>query len=333
MTTGRLNKSFDDGELLLGADDAKRVPLIVHDDDDFDGCTSDEGNDSSTPPRKCAWIWPALTLFGCSIGGGLVALPKAFANIHIGWATIIYLIAGSFSALGMDFLAGIAELTGARSYGQTMAVIARAAKREDEGTFRRLARRSAVPLINFLIGCILLGVVAAGFSVMEDCLDGLHFKDANAKDATKVDSAWAGKITAAIACGVALPLSLPKNIGSLKYGAMFATLSYVFLVATLIGRGTYEATKHSESKRQLGPLFGAISMAELFTSAPVIIYTLGCQIQLQSIYAAQPRALRSRRRFRPAVLTAVCLMFVLFISTGVTGLLSFPPGARRDFAE
>jgi amino acid permease len=208
-----------------------------------------------------------VTLFACTISGGLVSLPATYQSTGLVPAFMLTLVAGGANALSLLALARISQHTGLSSYGAVAA---------------RLFGPTASALVDATVGIFLVGVLSATFIVVRDWYSSILGDEL----------AHVRAAVAATAVGVVFPLALPRSIGLMAYTSLLSISAFGLLVAILIAYGSSELASGAD---------GAI--AHLWLPAEpdtlgfghafnVLIYTFGCQFQLMAIYtdrASTPR--------------------------------------------
>ena len=282
---------------------------------------------ASTGPRHfVAHARAAVTIFGCTVSGGLVAIPKAYQTVGLAPALIMSMIAGPTTGLSLVALAMCSQRAGGAS------------------TYGDVARKMTGPLlacgIDLLISLFLIGVLAGSFIVLRDWFVALTPRKEDAVVAT-----------IGVAAVGMLPLSLPRSIGFLAYSSFLSLAGFSLLVIVLVVYGLQSAISHAP------PSDGILSFQSNVTNSSsstvwwpdsfdplalglsfnVQMYSFACQFQLMAIFQdlssrlreSSPTASPVRARFGAVVCGAVSGMIVLFGATGVFGVLAFP-GKQLD---
>jgi amino acid permease len=264
------------------------------------------------PTAHVSRISAAITIFACTISGGLLTLPAVFSSASLLVSLLLVLFSAVTTFCSLLALVILSEMYECVGYGNLVGV---------------LFGSNSKHIINLTIGLFLVGVIGSSFIVVQD------FFLEEFPRYSKLATICAGVIV--------LGLSMPQKMGALSLAASFSMLSFSFLVVTLVYYGTIEITSNMNttvpwlpSRKQT--FMDHISVAA--TAIPVILYAFGCQIQIFDIYESigrtTSRGLKEAktrktsfieiRYFVPVMLAAVTLMVLLFSFTGIFGILSFP---------
>ena len=243
----------------------------------------------------------AFLIFGCTVSGGLVALPSAFQKVALLPALGFTLIVGVTNALSLFSLSLVSSKTGLPSYGE-------------------VAVRIGGPLVGALVDCtigfFLVGVLAGTLIVMRDFFDFLPIGTMNnsthpngtalladGPHAFPGSSGMLGGVmgadaavgafehttfvklaTAGVASLIIFPLALPRSIGVLAYTSFISMTAFAMLVAVLVFYGVDEI-----AAGQLEPFNKtwwpqAVDAKKEGQSFTVLVYTFASQFQLMDIY-------------------------------------------------
>ena len=253
-----------------------------------------------------------ITIFACTISGGLLTLPSVFASTSLLVSLLIVLFSAVTTFSSLLTLIVMGEMTNSWSYGQLVGSV--------------FGRRSKLA-INLLIGFFLVGVIGGSFIVVHDYTTQTF--------ATKGVASVATLLTALLV----MLLSLPQKMGALSLGASFSMFSFCFLVFTLVYYATVEISSGALNNSNITiPWWAPASdgpsveneveqrFASIGTAVPIILYAFGCQIQIFDIYdsVGKKRKRGGLRYFVPVLMGAVSLMVVLFSLVGVFGYFAFP---------
>eukprot|EP00033_Pygsuia_biforma_P001807 GCRY01002020.1.p1 GENE.GCRY01002020.1~~GCRY01002020.1.p1 ORF type:complete len:463 (-),score=103.24 GCRY01002020.1:764-2152(-) len=223
------------------------------------------------------------------VGGGTVTLPYAFRSAGLIPSIILLFIVGALSRLTIQLLAVMIEKTGIASYD-----------RLGHRSFPKYgsAGVQAVELVNTL-GCLSSYLV-----IMTDQAEGL-LDNAGVKDGI-LHQRWF--ILVVLILIFALPLSMLRNLDSLRYSNFFslACLLYTgFLVAI---RGVEDVEHHHACSPKLFKWDLGI-----FAAFPIIALSFTCQINVCQVY----RELKNRSPARMSIVSTLsvltCLCFYLFL--------------------
>ena len=275
----------------------------------------------------------ALTIFACTISGGLLALPRVFYENTFFPSFILIAIAALTTGGSLYALILLSYLNkDIKSYGTLVYWLG--------GTYLEKA-------IEFVIGIFLIGVLGGSFIIIHDYII-LQ---------TAPEILIGNLITVGIAIIVSL-LSLPTNIGRLAMASTGSVLSFCFLVFTLVYYGIDEwskwphphspssyptnvtnhssITNHSSHHKSSIPWFPVKkpgtddSSGSLIISTglalPPILYAFGCQIQIFDIYNSvnKRKGKDKLQDFLCCILSAIIGMTFTFTLVGFFGVLAFP---------
>ena len=74
-------------------------------------------------PRGWPRLQATISIFGCTVAGGLVALPDAFQEVGLLAGCVLVVIGGMTTALSIHALAILSEHTNTSSYGGIAAAL------------------------------------------------------------------------------------------------------------------------------------------------------------------------------------------------------------------
>ena len=241
----------------------------------------------------------ALTIFACTISGGLLTLPSVFKDATIGPALLLMLL----SAITTTFsLVALVECAAAdknvQSYSTLVSSRGRCSARWMDG----------------IIGLFLTGVAGSSIIVVRDFLT------------QEIQSypAVADGATAMVGLCIAL-LSLPSSMGALVHAATASTVAFCFLVFTFMWYGAHEMTS-ATCQPEWWPNGDSPVASKMGSALPILLYAFGCQFQMFDIYQSwkDDGGDGAVSLFLPVIIAAVLLMTVLFSIVGVFGVYSFP---------
>ena len=297
----------------------------------------------------CQHVQAAVTIFACTISGGLVALPRTYQLIGFLPALVLSAIAGCANGLSLLTLSIISRRSGVATYSELAC---------------HIGGPVLAALIDTLVGAFLLGVLSGTLIVVRDWTDWIFaHNERHAKLATF-----------AIAAFGIFPLALPRTIGNLAYASTFSIGAFSLLVGVLVYYGAVEVARGDvASFDELWLHGGEVHPLDLGRAFNVFVYAFACQFQLMAIYQdllarldspasafvpttpPLPPASASRApptivqadqrdhrgppsagslpdvtrrppplRFALVIGAATCAMLVLFCSAGIFGVLAFP---------
>ena len=265
-------------------------------------------------PRGWPRLQATISIFGCTVAGGLVALPDAFQEVGLLAGCVLVVMGGMTTALSIHALAILSEHTNTSSYGG----IASAFFGPAFGAFvdfstacpRRRHIGSIIVLRDYLPSCAATCQLRTTLS------------------------------TAATALVVLLPLSLPRRIGVMAYASAISITAFAFIVGVLVVFGAGRLANGTARAGVWTKPATALQLGECFR---VIVYATACQMQVPAVFAgAKPprddggaasavasvqagsrRAPSAVARFVPVAAGAVLGMVSLFSLTAIFGVLAF----------
>ena len=159
-------------------------------------------------PRGWPRLQATISIFGCTVAGGLVALPDAFQGVGLLAGCVLVVIGGVTTALSIHALAILSEHTKTSSYG---------------GIAAAFFGPAFAALIDFSVSLLLVGVISGSIIVLRD-----YFHELCPNELCTTLS------TAGTALVVLLPLSLPRRIGVMAYASAISITAFAFIVGVLV---------------------------------------------------------------------------------------------------
>ena len=275
-------------------------------------------------PRGWPRLQATISIFGCTVAGGLVALPDAFQEVSLLAGCVLVVIGGMTTALSIHALAILSEHTNTSSYGG----IATAFFGPAFGAF-----------IDFSISLLLVGVISGSVIVLKDYFAEL-WVDTVPPSCAATCQLRTTLSTAGTALVVLLPLSLPRRIGVMAYASAISITAFAFIVGVLV---VFGAGRLANGTARAGVWMKPATALQLGECFRVIVYATACQMQVPAVFAgAKPprddagaasavasvqagsrRAPSAVARFVPVAAGAVLGMVVLFSLTAIFGVLAF----------
>ena len=200
-----------------------------------------------------------ITIFACTISGGLVALPATYQLAGFIPSLILTLIAAATNGISLLVLSHVSRRTaGLKTYGEVALHV-----------FGPIS----AALVDTTVGLFLIGVLAGTQIVVRDWWSSLLAHD----------TLHTRLATAASALCIVFPLSLPRSIGVLAYASTVSIAAFSLLVGVLIYYGGAEVgAAHAPGHSLLWP--AQMEPLVIGQSFNVLVYTFACQFQLMSIY-------------------------------------------------
>lgn len=276
-----------------------------------------EENDSEKSERGereeesegASYLSSLFNLLNTIVGGGVLALPAAYANSGIVVGGVLTLIVGALSIQSTFFLTNVADhLGGVKTY-KDLAV-------QVFGIPGALT--IDVCLILFLYGTLtgyiviitdlLLPFFAALFDVEEE--------DVLSTGEVVVAEKWRILVAVCVVYMVLFPLCLLPKIDFLKYTSGLALLCIGYIIVVIaIAAGNEIASAAGESSSLTYANFGI----ELFAAAPVITFAFAFQSSLFPVR----REMKEPERIKSLVTWSVLISGAMYVTVGVLGYLAF----------
>ena len=257
----------------------------------------------------------AFSLASCTLGAGLLTLPCAFSLVGVGVA-----------------LAGM--MAGALINGYCCYLLALCCVRTSSASYEAVALAALGP--SATIFCVpvfivvLFGVLSSQLIVVGDCLVAALASWCG-PEATA--GAWWASREYLTACAVVMvvgPLSLQKDVSSLRFTSALAIMAVTGLLAFLVvfsvrGVGVAPGGAAAVLNRE-----GFLAMdttapdswIAACTAANMIFFSFAAQAQVPPIYEGLKE--RSALRMRAVIVVASITCVVLYCGVGIFGCLSFP---------
>ena len=125
---------------------------------------------------------------------------------------------------------------------------------------------------------------------------------------------------------VVLPLSLLPKMSLLSKSSLLSILAILYMIGVLVFMGGRDAHEHPQSLQPRD-----VPFAKLLSAAPVIVYSLGCQVQAVPLFQELPKEGRGVNVFLLCVaVPAMLLCVALFATTGLFGMLATYPHTQGD---
>jgi amino acid permease len=261
-----------------------------------------------TPRRlepKASVFTTAVNMVSNVVGGGILSMPMAFAEMSIFPGIVVLAIMGAVSAHAMFLLVLCATRTGKFTYKELLGA--------SFPDFKMIPR-----LIDVVIGCYTFGILVGYARIIGDSMPDV-MRDFLHADGIWVES-WFWILCAA---AVFFPLSTLRQLSELKISSALGFLSIVYVIAVIVARffdGTYE-----ESPDRDGLIASDVPWFHLrlqfFSAVPLCSVAFSCHYNVPVFYGE----MRARTPFRmmKAVVTTMPLIFVLYLATAMAGVMQF----------
>ena len=260
-----------------------------------------------------------ITMAMASVGSGVLALPSSLRSTSLAPGLLLLL---SASLASWFCNATISRIALRKPRANTYASVAK----------ETLGEKCAV-LIETLLVVLLVFVIAALLVVLGDALLLLvkGYADMCAKGAHPDDLLCTyvhsrSQLMLTLLLLVIFPLSLIRDITSLRFTSLMGALAIAYVLFTLCYGASLEVQKRGlRATIQLLPVW-TFSASSFVSASPVILLSYGAQAQIPLIVASvkgKSKAERARTMRRANVLATLGLT-VLYVSFGVAGNLCFP---------
>ena len=194
----------------------------------------------------------ALTIFACTISGGLLTLPSVFKDATIGPALMLMLLSAITTTFSLVALVECAALDkNVQSYSTLVSSRGRCSARRMDG----------------IIGLFLTGVAGSSIIVVRDFLT-----QENESHPAVADGA-----TTIVGLCIAL-LSLPSIMGARVHAATASTAAFTFMWYDV-----HEMTS-ATCQPEWWPNGGSPVASNIGSTLPILLYAFGCQFQMFDIY-------------------------------------------------
>ena len=212
-------------------------------------------------PRGWPRLQATISIFGCTVAGGLVALPDAFQEVGLLAGCVLVVIGGMTTALSIHALAILSEHTNTSSYGGIAAAFFGPAF----GAF-----------VDFSISLLLVGVISGSIIVLKDYFAEL-WVDTVPPSCAATCQLRTTLSTAGTALVVLLPLSLPRRIGVMAYASAISITAFAFIVGVLV---VFGARRLADGTARAGVWTKPTTALQLGECFRVIVYATACQMQV-----------------------------------------------------
>lgn len=240
----------------------------------------------------------ALNLASSSIGAGIISIPHACAVSGMAMGVFYLVLVAFLTVLSYTLLAAAADKTGLRSYASVV--------RELMG--RGADYFLAIVLFLFSFGAEMSYVISLGDVFSAFLVNG------NVNDFWK---SLAGRrvVTFLVWLGVMWPLTLPKEINSLRYFSFLAVVLIIFFVIAMVVHCCQSNFKGRDDMIVFETGNSAINGLGIFMFAYI------SQLNAFEIYEEMYKPTVKRLTLASALCTFLC--FILYLTAGVFGYLDF----------
>lgn len=256
----------------------------------------------SAPPSE-GWLSAGgilTAMFGfasATLGAGTLSLPSAMLNCGALIGTFFLVFCGAATVYSLYLLVLVAERTGHTTYEQM-------ARHLIGPAFEKV---TAFVVVMFCWGCAVVYVVAIG--------DFFIPLQAQAWWPVILGGIWGRRLITTIFWGVfMLPLSLLRNVDSLRFSNAISVVSSIFIVFVIAGH----SVTNGATMANVPPYKMDFNM---MMSLPICIFAFSCQTNVFDIHhAMKPKSVR-RLTLTAAISMTICT--ALYILAGIMGLAEF----------
>ena len=298
----------------LPADDETGVLLAKHDHGDGDAMNA-HGGPPPKPPKNCVdraleWVLPpgsiaasAFNLCAATLGAGTLGLPYAMAHTGSVIGTTMLVLCGLATVFTVGLLIETLESTGHATY--------EALSKHLFGA--RFEKVVAFLIVMFCWGCACVYVVVIGSII----------KPMQAVKSLP-QGAWGVRLMTCIFWVLFMfPLSLLRDINSLRYASLVGFLSTVYLVIAIVA---FAALRDVSEKGNViafhPPTFN------FWSSMTVFSFSYCCQTNAFEIYHELSAATPGRMKRAAGVSMTFCT--ALYIVSGIAGIAAFGEGVQSN---
>lgn len=293
----------DVSQTLLKQSDGPTIPGASHEE------SKDElvfGENSSIDPKLVtASVFSSLfNLTNTIIGAGALALPFAFRNTGVILGTVVLFGIYLLIVFSVNILISCTKFSGAETY---------------HGIAQAALGQKGVVLTHVAIFITTFGTMTSYLVIIGDMISpavGLLLGGDN----NDYCGFWAQRqvpITAAL--GVVMPLSVLRNIDSLRYTSLLAVAAVLYLTCVVVVKSGQEfATGSLEELKSVH--FLSLS-DDIFRSVPIMTLAFTCHMNIFPIITGLK--LPTRRRVEHVTMGSLSICFFIYSILGVFGYLTF----------
>lgn len=264
----------------------------------------DETNSGFSVLRTGSVKSGAVNMAQAALGAGTLSMPYAMKSAGVGLGAFFILLCGITSVFTVRLLIMVRDKTGHHTYEEIAKHVGNPA----------LHKITALLISLFCWGITVVYVIAIG-DIVHPLTDGPGWPHVFKGDMGK-------KICTILFWGLfMLPLSLLRDINSLRYASLFALVTLIFLILSIIIYG-FSTPGVSWSKN----VVYAEADVGMVCALPTIFFSYCCQCNAFEIYhEMRPKTIRRMTR---AATMAMSFATVMYLSAGIAGLAAF--GSATD---
>ena len=244
-----------------------------------------------------------LNLASSSIGAGIIALPSAFNASGIIMALIYMVIIAYLTIYSYYLLGQVAERTGLRNYEQIV---------------RALMGPGADYFLAFCMWFLSFGAEISYTTSLRDVLTAF-LEDSDTTPAF-FKHIWGQRLlTFIVWLCVMLPLSLPKEINTLRYFSFIAIMLIIYFVIAMVVHSARNGLKQHPRPEIKKFNTGNVAIGGLSTFVFAFMNQLNAMECAAELYKPSPI------RLTMGASVGVLIVFILYLFAGLFGYLDFGP--------
>eukprot|EP01112_Ceratiomyxa_fruticulosa_P007986 TRINITY_DN2072_c0_g1_i1.p1 TRINITY_DN2072_c0_g1~~TRINITY_DN2072_c0_g1_i1.p1 ORF type:complete len:434 (-),score=36.14 TRINITY_DN2072_c0_g1_i1:68-1369(-) len=244
-------------------------------------------------------IGSSLNLACSAIGVGILSLPFTVRNLGILFGVLAFIFVAIITYVSLYYLVESAVLSNTRSY-QDAALV------------------SYGLWCNLLIALVIC-IGQWGACVGSVVIIGDVFTPAMELILPHVDFLHDRNIVVLFSLIIILPLSLPREFNTLRFGSSIAVFSHIYIVLLVVVNSMiflFSSERHS-----LPPIINDSFSLRIIQSIPIIVFAFGCSIQVIPVFdELKDRRLKTMKK---VIVNGVSLSFGCYTLVGVFGFLEF----------
>lgn len=243
-----------------------------------------------------------VNLVGSTIGAGIVSLPYAFQAVSPGLAVFMMLAIAGLTMLSVHFVVLNGVVMRTKTFG------------EFAECYGKYAMKGTEAMTAFVLSGVVLSLEIIVNDSLVAILGGLNVH-------------W---ISPHAALGILLavlvfPLCMLRTFRWLRFSSLLSICSLLVVIITIIAKGLHAVQTPNKSITDLE--WFHFDVQQFLGVAPILVYSLGCQVQVLPIFWELPKELRTPGTFRTIAFISVGSCLFLFCAVGICGVLAFDEGS------
>jgi len=248
-----------------------------------------------------------FTLASSAIGAGLLALPLVLHQSGLILGVVLIIVACLLATLSIYIMIACGDAMGIKEYGPLTTIV--------------LGKRWG-DVLELVLVLYCFGACVAYMVVIEQCAQSIF-------DALGVTGVFSDDrvIVAIITAAIVFPLSLLRNLSSLRFASIFSVFSMIYVCFAIFGRSLTLATSKNITLIRMDMNF--------FTSATICIFAFTAHVNLFPIYK-ELRAVANQattKRMQKVAIRSALVETGLYLLIGVAGYLSYPTSTNGNVLQ